>query len=90
MTGLGLELILLLIGIIFLIKGSDLFVDSGSAIGKVLKISEMLVGMTIVAFGTSLPEFVVGIASAQGNSTEIALRKHTSELVYLIFVQYCP
>ena len=86
MTGLGLELILLLIGIIFLIKGSDLFVDSGSAIGRVLRISEILVGMTIVAFGTSLPEFVVGIASAQGNSTEIALRKHTSELVYLIYL----
>ena len=86
MTGLGLELILLLIGIIFLIKGSDLFVDSGSAIGKVLRISEILVGMTIVAFGTSLPEFVVGIASAQGNSTEIALRKYTSELVYLIYL----
>lgn len=84
MTGLGLELILLAVGIIFLIKGSDFFIDSGSAIGKVLKISEILLGMTIVAFGTSLPEFIVGITSAQGNSTEIALRKYTSEQVFLI------
>lgn len=83
MTGLGLELILLAVGIIFLIKGSDFFIDSGSAIGKVLKISEILLGMTIVAFGTSLPEFIVGITSAQGNSTEIALRKYTSEQVFL-------
>lgn len=82
MTGLGLELILLAIGIVFLIKGSDFFIDSGSAIGKVLKISEILLGMTIVAFGTSLPEFIVGITSAQGNSTEIALRKYTSEQVF--------
>lgn len=83
MTGLGLELILLVVGIVFLIKGSDFFIDSGSAIGKVLKISEILLGMTIVAFGTSLPEFIVGITSAQGNSTEIALRKYTSEQVFL-------
>lgn len=72
MGGLG-EFVLLIIGIILLIKGSDLFVDSGSAIGKLLKISEILLGMTIVAMGTSLPEFVVGITSAQGESTEIAL-----------------
>ena len=71
--GLGLEVIMLILGIILLIKGSDLFIDSGSAIGKVLRISEILLGMTIVALGTSLPEFVVGITSAQGNSTEIAL-----------------
>ena len=86
--GLGLEVIMLVLGIVLLIKGSDLFVDSGSAIGKVLKISEMLVGMTIVAFGTSLPEFVVGIASAQGNSTEIAIRKYNSEQVFLIYLLY--
>ena len=85
MSTLGLELILLVLGIIFLIKGSDLFVDSGSAIGKVLKISEILLGMTIVAFGTSLPEFIIGITSAQGNSTEIALRKYNSEQVCLIY-----
>ena len=67
------ELFLLAVGIILLIKGSDLFVDAGSAIGKVLKISEILLGITIVALGTSLPEFVVVITSAQGNSNEIAL-----------------
>ena len=67
------ELFLLAVGIILLIKGSDLFVDAGSATGKVLKISEILLGITIVALGTSLPEFVVAITSAQGNSNEIAL-----------------
>ena len=72
MGGLG-EFVLLIIGIVLLIKGSDLFVDSGSAIGKLLKISEILLGMTIVAMGTSLPELVVSITSAQGSSTEIAL-----------------
>lgn len=73
MGDLILELVLLAAGIILLIKGSDLFVDSGSAIGKVLKISEILIGMTIVAFGTSLPELIISITSAQTNSNEIAL-----------------
>lgn len=86
MSGLVLELILLALGITLLIKGSDLFVDSGSAIGKVLKISEILLGMTIVALGTSLPEFIVGITSAQGDSTEIALRKYNSVRTCLIYV----
>ncbi len=86
MSGLVLELILLVIGVTLLIKGSDLFVDSGSAIGKVLKISEILLGMTIVALGTSLPEFIIGITSAQGDSTEIALRKYNTVQTCLIFV----
>ena len=85
MSALGLEILLLIVGILLLIKGSDLFVDSGSAIGKVLRISEILLGMTIVAFGTSLPEFIVSITSAQGDSTEIALRKYSSEPICLIY-----
>ena len=49
------EIILLTLGIIFLIKGADYFVDSGSKIGKTLKISEIILGVTIVSLGTSLP-----------------------------------
>lgn len=71
--GLLGELLLMALGIILLIKGSDLFVDSGSAIGKVLKISEILLGITIVALGTSLPEFVVSIAGSHGSTNEIAI-----------------
>ncbi len=67
------EILLLGLGIIFLIVGSDLFVDSGSAIGKTFKISELLLGVTIVAFGTSLPELIVALTSAQAGSSEIAI-----------------
>ena len=59
------EIILLMVGIFLLIKGSDFFVDSGSAIGKTLKISELLLGVTIVSLGTSLPEFIVALTSSQ-------------------------
>lgn len=67
------QILLLAVGILLLIKGSDFFVDAGSEIGKTLKINELLLGVTIVSFGTSLPEFIVALTSAQAGSTEIAL-----------------
>ena len=55
------------------IKGADLLVDGGSALAKRLNISDLVIGLTVIAFGTSLPELFVNIfASAQGNA-EIAL-----------------
>lgn len=65
--------ILFVIGFILLIKGADLLVDGSASIAKKLKISTIVIGLTIVAFGTSTPEFIVNIfASAKGN-TEIAI-----------------
>jgi len=65
--------ILFVVGFILLIKGADLLVDGSASIAKKLKISSIVIGLTIVAFGTSAPEFVVNIfASIQGN-TEIAI-----------------
>ena len=56
-----INLILLVVGFIILIKGADLFVDGASAVAGNFKISKMLLGLTIVAFGTSAPEFAVSI-----------------------------
>ena len=53
--------ILLVVGFIFLIKGADLFVDGASSIAKALKIPSLIIGLTIVAFGTSAPEAAVSI-----------------------------
>ena len=65
--------ILFIIGFFLLIKGADLLVDGSASIAKKLKISSIVIGLTIVAFGTSAPEFIVNIfASVQGN-TEIAI-----------------
>lgn len=64
---------LFILGFFLLIKGADLLVDGSASIAKKLKISSIVIGLTIVAFGTSAPEFVVNIfASLQGN-TEIAI-----------------
>lgn len=65
--------LLFIAGFFLLIKGADLLVDGSASIAKKLKISNIVIGLTIVAFGTSAPEFIVNIfASVQGNS-EIAI-----------------
>lgn len=65
--------ILLILGFVLLIKGADILVDGASSIAKTFNISPIVIGLTIVAFGTSMPEFIVNIfASASGN-TEIAI-----------------
>ncbi|MDD5103849.1 MAG: calcium/sodium antiporter [Candidatus Peribacteraceae bacterium] len=59
----------LIIGFVLLVKGADWLVDGASAIAKRFGISDLAIGLTIVAFGTSAPELIVNIvASAQGNS----------------------
>lgn len=61
--------LLLLIGFALLIKGADYFVDGATKIAQTLRVSPMLIGLTIVAFGTSAPEASVSfIAAFEGNS----------------------
>ena len=64
-----LYIILLVGGIFLLIKGSDIFVCASVKIAKLLKVSEILIGMTLVCFGTSLPELFVSVnGSIKGTS----------------------
>ena len=65
--------IILILGFVILIKGADLFVDGASGIAENLKVSKMLIGLTIVAFGTSAPEFAVSVKSILSNSGDIVL-----------------
>lgn len=72
-AGIIIQIILLIAGFVFLIKGSDLFVDGSSNIAYLLKIPTIIVGLTIVAFGTSAPEAAVSIASSLAGSNSIAI-----------------
>ena len=58
-----LNIILLILGFVILIKGADIFVDGASSVAANFKVSKMLIGLTIVSFGTSAPEFAVSIKS---------------------------
>lgn len=68
-----LNFIFLLAGLIILIYGANFLVDGGSALARRLKISNMVIGLTVVAFGTSTPEFVVNIVSSVEGSSALAL-----------------
>ena len=68
-----LSLILLIIGLGILIKGADWLVNGASSISARFKISPLVIGLTVVAFGSSSPELVVSILSAVRDSTDLAL-----------------
>nr|WP_292609737.1 calcium/sodium antiporter [Methanobrevibacter sp. UBA188] len=68
-----LQFVLLIVGFVFLIKGSDFFVDGASSIASLLKIPTIIVGLTIVAFGTSAPEAAVSITSAITGNNAMAV-----------------
>lgn len=68
-----INFILLIIGFILLIKGADLFVDGASSTAQNFKIPKMIIGLTIVAFGTSAPELAVSIKATLSGSSDIVL-----------------
>lgn len=79
--------LLLVIGFIVLVKGADLFVDGASSLAKKLKVPSMLIGLTIVAFGTSAPEAAVSINAALKNSSELAVGNIVGSNIFnLLFV----
>lgn len=68
-----LAIIFILVGFFFLVKGADVFVDSASGIATKLGIPTLVIGLTIVAFGTSMPELAVSVTAALEKANEIAV-----------------
>jgi cation:H+ antiporter len=66
-----LQIIFLLIGLVLLVKGADWLVDGASVLAKKHNVSDLAIGLTIVAFGTSAPELVVNAVASQGNFPDI-------------------
>ena len=68
-----LDIILVISSIAMLWKGADWLVESASEIAHSLKISDLVIGLTVVAFGTSAPEFAVTIRAAITGQTDISI-----------------
>ncbi len=73
MDNILLNVVFLAVGFVLLIKGADYFVDGAAAAAKLMKISTLVIGLTVVAFGTSAPELAVSLAAAVQGSNSIAL-----------------
>lgn len=68
-----IQLLILLIGFLILIKGADIFVESASSVAKHLNVPDILIGLTIVAFGTSAPEAAVSIKAVLSQNSDMVL-----------------
>ena len=71
--GLWVAIVFIIVGFVALVKGADWLVDGASAIAKQFGISDLIIGLTVVAFGTSMPEFVVNMVSVAQGSTDLAI-----------------
>ena len=68
-----MEYLLLIIGFVLLIKGADFFVEGSSSVAKLLKVPSIIIGLTVVAFGTSMPEMSVSVTAALQGSNDLAV-----------------
>lgn len=68
-----MEYVWLVVGFVLLIKGADFFVDGSSSLARLLRVPSVIIGLTIVAMGTSAPEASVSMSAALSGSNEIAL-----------------
>ena len=85
-VSLLLNILFLVLGFVFLIKGADVFVDGASTIAKILKVPALIIGLTIVALGTSLPELAVSIVAAINESTDLSVSNVVGSNIFNILM----
>ena len=91
-----LFIVLLLVGFVALIKGADLFVDGSAGLARNLKVPSLIIGLTIVAMGTSAPELAVSTSAAIAGANEIALSNVVGSNMFNLLVVlgacalFCP
>lgn len=81
-----IALLLLVIGFILLIKGADFFVDGSSSVAKRLRVPSMIIGLTIVAMGTSLPECAVSVTASLSNNNALAVSNVVGSNIFNLMV----
>ncbi len=86
-----MEYVWLLVGFLLLVKGADFFVEGSSSLAKILKVPSVIIGLTIVAMGTSAPETSVSINAALAGSNDIAISNVVGSNIFngLVVVGIC-
>ena len=69
---MALDILCIVLGIVMILKGADTMVDGATGLARRLRVGEVVIGLTVVAFGTSLPEFVVSMFSALKGSADMS------------------
>ena len=83
---LFLVIICLIIGFAFLMKGADYFVEGSSSVAKRLKVPSIIIGLTIVAMGTSLPETAVSVTASIANNNALAISNVVGSNIFNILM----
>lgn len=86
MKDILVALVLLVIGFVLLIKGADFFVDGSSSVAKRLRVPSMIIGLTIVAMGTSLPECAVSVTASISNNNALAVSNVVGSNIFNLMV----
>lgn len=82
-----LSIILLIAGFVMLVKGADWFVDGAASLASRLGIPQLVIGLTIVALGTSLPELVTSVTAARKGKADIAIGNTVGSNIFnILFV----
>ena len=86
MVNILLNLLFLIIEMVFLIKGADFFVEGASNVAKALKIPSLIIGLTLVSNGTSLPELSVSVNSALQNASDMSFGNVVGSNIFNVLV----
>ncbi len=81
-----MEYILLIVGFVLLIKGADFFVDGASSIAAKLRVPSLIIGLTVVSMGTSMPEAAVSISASLGGNNGISLGNVVGSNIFNLLV----
>ena len=81
-----IAIIFIIVGFLFLVKGADCFVENASSIAGKIGVSSLIIGLTIVAFGTSMPELAVSVTAALENANEIAVGNVVGSNIFNLLV----
>ena len=86
MNDLLLKLVILIVGFVLLIKGADYFVEGSSSVASRFHIPSLIIGLTIVAMGTSLPECAVSITASLANNNALAVANVVGSNIFNLMV----